>query len=157
VRGGAAQNPSRFLTEMIRQHKNPIRGVTGAKPRLPGNGKAASKEEVSELSREYLEVRNRQMQAKAFVAETMAAERRGELISKNLITKQAAFLFVSLRQRILSLPQTYARRILNLTDVNQAAAILREAAVSVLNEIKDLPQKVTDPHWLEELEADEVK
>jgi hypothetical protein len=25
-------------------------------------------------------------------------------------------------------------------------------AISVLNEIKDLPQKVTDPNWLKELE-----
>jgi hypothetical protein len=110
---------------MIRKHGNPIRGVRGAKPRLPGNGKAASKEEFSELSREYLETRNRQMHAKAFMAETMAAERRGELIAKDLVEKQAAFLLVSLRQKILMIPQSYARSILGLTEVNQASKILR--------------------------------
>jgi hypothetical protein len=48
-------------------HRHPTLGVKGSKPRLPGtrtNGKPASKTEVSRLSREYLEIRNRQMHAK---------------------------------------------------------------------------------------------
>jgi hypothetical protein len=45
---------------MIRKHGNPIRGVRDAKPKLPDNGKPPSKEEFAELSREYLETRNRQ-------------------------------------------------------------------------------------------------
>jgi hypothetical protein len=64
-------------------------------------------------------------------------------------------LLVALRQQILNLPQTYARRILGLTDVGQAAKILREMSIAVLNEIKNLPRQVTDPHWLETLEKDE--
>jgi hypothetical protein len=148
VRSGAARFSSQFQPRMIRKHGNPIRGVKGAKPKLPDNGKA----EVSELSRQYLEVRNRQMHAKTFVAETMAAERRGQLIAKDLVLQQAAYLLVALRQQILNLPQTYARRILGLTDAGQAAKILREMSISVLNEIKNLPQQVTDPNWLEELE-----
>jgi hypothetical protein len=133
---------------MIRKHGNPIRGLKGAKPRLPNNGKA----EVSELSRAYLEVRNRQMHAKAFVAETMAAEKRGQLIAKHLVLQQAAYVLVALRQQILNPPRIYARRILGLTDVGQAAKILREMSIAVLNEIKNLPRQVTDEHWLESLE-----
>jgi hypothetical protein len=34
------------------------------------------------------------------------------LIQKDLVEKQAAFLLVSLRQKILMTPQSYARRIL---------------------------------------------
>jgi hypothetical protein len=41
----------------------------------------------------------------------------------------------------LNFPGTYAQLMLGLTDVNQSGAILREMAISVLNEIKDLPQQ----------------
>ena len=50
-------------------HKHPTPGVPHSKPRLAGsNGKPANKAEVQRLSREYLEIRNRQMAAKAFLA-----------------------------------------------------------------------------------------
>ena len=35
--------------------------------------------------------------------------------------------------------------------------ILREAMLSLLSELKDLPQAVTDPNWLKKLEADDGK
>jgi hypothetical protein len=35
--------------------------------------------------------------------------------------------------------------------------ILREMALSVLSEIKDLPAKVTNPEWLDEIEQDTPK
>lgn len=94
-------------------------------------------------------IRTRRMQNEMFLAKA-----REELILKTLVEKQAAFLIVALRQKILSIPHTYARRILNLTDSKAAAAILKEMAVSVLNEIKDLPQKVVDPQWLDTIEKD---
>jgi hypothetical protein len=34
------------------------------------------------------------------------------------------------------------------------AAKLKEMALSVLNEIKDLPSRVSDPNWLQTLEGD---
>ena len=139
-------------------HRHPTQGVKGAKPRFPDtktNGKS-TRAEVAKLSREYLEIRNRQMHAKAFMAETMAAERRGELIAKSLVEKQAAYLLVALRQKILNLPQTYARRMVGLKDAAQASKLLREMAISVLNEIKDLPSKVVDRDWLEKVEEGDV-
>jgi hypothetical protein len=59
-----------------------------------------------------------------------------------------------MRQRILSLPQTYSRRLLNISDQKEMAAKLKEMALSVLNEIKDLPSRVSDPDWLSKLEED---
>jgi hypothetical protein len=50
---------------------------------------------------------------------------------------------------------SHARKFLGLTDAAQASKILRELAISILNEIKDLPTKVTDPNWLESLEDDD--
>ena len=135
-------------------HPHPIQGLEGSKLRLPGtksNGKPASKAEVQRLSREYLALRNRQMAAKAFLAEISAAVRRNELIEKRLVTAQAQYLFIALRQKILNLPQTYARRLVGLSD-REISEVLKGAAHSILNEIKDLPSKVTDPHWLESLE-----
>ena len=96
-------------------HRHPTQGVKGAKPRFPETDGKTSKSELQKLSRDYLEIRNRQMHAKAFMAETVAAERRGELIAKSLVEKQAAYLLVALRQKILNLPQTYARRMVGLT------------------------------------------
>ena len=92
------------------------------------------------------------MATKAKVAEMVLAERRGELIEKRLVERQAAYLLVALRQAILNTPQTYCRRILGLNDAAEASRVLREMAVSLLNEIKDLPAKVTNPDWLDEID-----
>jgi hypothetical protein len=134
-------------------HRHPTQGIKGAKPRLPKtNGKLPTKAEISRLSKEYLEVRNVQMRAKAFMAETNATARRDELIEKRLVEQQAAYLLVAMRQKILNIPQAWARRMLGLTDAAQASRVLKELAISLLNDLKDLPAKVTDPHWLEKVE-----
>lgn len=44
-----------------------------------------------------------------------------------------------------------------ITDVEQARQILTVAAHQLLAELQDLPEKVTDPNWLKELEADDHK
>jgi hypothetical protein len=130
---------------MLRDH----RGVKGAKPRLK-----PAKEELPRLSRDYLLIRNRQMLTKNLTVEMQLAERRGELIEKRLVEQQAAYLFIAFRQKILALPHTHARKMVGLGDAQQAAKALKELAVSLLNEIRELPAKVTDPNWLDTLEAD---
>ena len=128
---------------MLRDHS----GVKAAKPRLK-----PAKEELPELSREYLEIRNAQMRTKNHTAEMVLAERRGELIEKKLVEHQAAYLLVAMRQAALNIPQAYARRILNIAEPRQAKEILREAMTGLLNTIKDLPNAVTDPDWLAKVE-----
>jgi hypothetical protein len=56
-----------------------------------------------------------------------------------------------LRQVILNVPQTWCRRLLGLNDAAQVQRILREMALSLLGELKDLPAKVTNPDWLDEI------
>ena len=90
------------------------------------------------------------MNTKALTAEMVLAERRGELIEKRLVERQAAYLLVALRQAILNIPQTWCRRLMGLNDAAQTSRILREMAISILGEIKDLPAKVTNPDWLDE-------
>ena len=135
-------------------HGHPTLGVKNAKPRL--SSKPGPR--IGALSEEYLEIRNQQLRAKAFLAEMAAAVRRGELIEKRLVTAQAQYLFVAMRQKILNLPQTYSRRLVGLND-REIAQVLQEAAHSILNELRDLPNTVSDPHWLESLDekAEESK
>lgn len=79
--------------------------MEGSKPRLPGtkgNGNP-SKAEVQKLSREYLRIRNRQLAARAFTAEMLAAKARNELIEKRLVVAQASYLLTAMRQKILNL------------------------------------------------------
>ena len=123
-----------------------LSGVKAAKPRLK-----TAKEELPELSREYLEIRNAQMRTKNHTAEMVLAERRGELIEKSLVERQAAYLLIALRQAILNIPQTWCRRLMGINDAAQVSRILREMAISILGEIKDLPAKVTNPDWLDEI------
>jgi hypothetical protein len=130
---------------MLRDHG----GVKGAKPRLK-----LAKEELPELSREYLTIRNQQMRTKNLTAEMNLAERRGELIEKGLVEHQAAYLMVAMRQKILAIPHAWSRRLTRINDAAEAFKILHEMAISILNEIKDLPAKVTDPRWLQSLEDD---
>ena len=105
---------------------------------------------ISRLSHEYLEFRNQHVEREGVPAEMAAAVRRSELIEKRLVTAQAQYLFVAMRQKILNLPQTYSRRLVGLND-REIAQVLQEAAHSILNEIRDLPNTVSDPHWLEEV------
>jgi hypothetical protein len=104
------------------------------------------------INREYLTTRNRQQLAKAQSAEMALEERRGELISKEIVVRQAAFIFVSLRQAVLNFPSRYAYRILDIADPRQAKEVLAQAAHEFLSELAGFPERVIDPHWIESFE-----
>ena len=95
-------------------------------------------------------MRNRGQRAKA--QQSVLARARGELIEKRLVERQAAFLLVAMRQKILNMPQAYARRLTGLKDVREVKRVLEGAAISILNEIKDLPNAISDPDWLAKVE-----
>jgi hypothetical protein len=126
-------------------HASPTQGVKGVKPRFK-----SAKEELPKLSKEYLEIRNRQMRAKALMAETEGAARRGELLSRRLVELQLGYLLVVLRQRILSVPTAYGPRLVGMADAHAATEVLREAALALLD-LQNMPDKVVDPHWIESL------
>jgi hypothetical protein len=123
-------------------HRHPTKGIKGAKPRLPKtNGKLRTKAEISRLSKEYLEVRNVQMRAKAFIAETNAAARCDELIEKRLVEQQAAYL-----------PSRCVENLEHSANLGQADVGLKDAARasdaerdgnSLLADLKDLPSRLS--------------
>ena len=71
------------------------------------------------------------------------AVRRGELIERAVVLQQASFLLTALRSRCMSAPSAWARRLLNVSDPRAMTDLLRQMMVSVLEEISDLPVKVT--------------
>jgi hypothetical protein len=83
------------------------------------------------------------------------AQQRGELISKDLITRQAQYILICMRESIRGFPTRYARHILGLSDEHQARQILTRTANEFLTELADFPSKITDPNWLKVVETDE--
>ena len=123
--------------------------------RLKGNTSEVTREEISQLSAQYLIRRNRAIDLKNKENELTLAEKRGELIERRLVVKQASYLLTNIRQKLLNL-SSHAHKFIGLTDLNQSKAILREIGLHVLEEVKDLPN-VVNPSWLETLEKDEGK
>ena len=86
--------------------------------------------------------------------EAMAiAERRGELITKKLVEQQAAYLMITFRQKMLGLGASWCRRFVGLKDAHEAKVLIDEMARETLTELAKLPEKVTDPNWLETVEG----
>jgi hypothetical protein len=76
------------------------------------------------------------------------------LISRELVGRQAQYIFICLRQAILNFPMLYARRAVGLADDHQAKAVLTKAAHEFLAELASFPEKAINPDWLRSLEAD---
>jgi hypothetical protein len=84
--------------------EHPTQGMKGVKAtRLK-----SAREELPEYSREYLLQRNEQMKAKNQTAQMLLAKARNELILKDLVTRQASYLLVSLRQKFSAFRTTFA-------------------------------------------------
>ena len=126
--------------------QHPVQGVAQSKPRLAkiaGNGHPTNKAEMQRLSREYLTSRNRQMEAKAYLAEMAAQRRRGELLDKKQIGAEIADVFVAFRAEVLNFPTRYASQMVGLRDEHEAKQILTRAAHEFLTALSGLsPEKV---------------
>ena len=134
-------------------HREPTEEVRERLLRAKGRTSEATREEISKLSAAYLEERNRKLRAQAFLAEAAAKEKAGELLSKDLVIRQAQYIIICLRQAILNFPTRYARHVLGLSDAQQATAVLTKAAHEFLTELSNFPEKIIDPSWLETLDG----
>jgi hypothetical protein len=112
------------------------------------------KAEKAEADRDFVEEKTLQTLRRRQLTEVELAKRRGELIAKDLVIKQACFLLTAMRQRILQIPHSYAPQLPGITDAKVMSDKLRKMSINVLNDIKNLPQQVTDPHWLATLEKE---
>ena len=107
-----------------------------------------------QLDKDALVARTRLVNTREKTARLQLAKAREDLIDKDLVQKQAAFLFVAMRQKMLAAPLTYHRRFLHLTDPHVALHRLQDVFNQVLLELKDMPKKITDPDWMESLDEE---
>ncbi|HEY5813388.1 MAG TPA: hypothetical protein VIT23_12145, partial [Terrimicrobiaceae bacterium] len=109
---------------------------------------------VSELSEAYLGSQKLQTPIPGVFGRSAGQRKAGELISKDLVIRQAQYIFICLRQAILNFPIHYARRVVGIADEHQAKAVLTKAAHEFLTELADFSEKAIDPNWMKTLEAD---
>ena len=120
---------------------------------VPARKQSKSEQEREELDAEWPRKRIAAEGAKQRLHEAKLMTMRGELISRQHVTRQAAFLVISLRQRLLALSAQHARELLNVADEREMAlASRRDRARRARDEIADLPLKVSDPDWMQKLD-----
>lgn len=108
-----------------------------------------------ELDKELIRKKIVNTEARTTGVELDLARIRGELIEKDHAIKQAQFLMIALRQRLLSIPVSYARQLLHKSEIREVHSILQKAIHEALNDCKDLPVKVVDPDWMEKLDEED--
>jgi hypothetical protein len=131
--------------------RHPTQGIRGAKPRLkakiaspakpiPKNGEVSD----AELSRRYLLERNEAMHTKNLNSQMELAIRREQLIERSVVERQASFLFVAMRQKLLNLPRLFRRQFGPRPDCER---FLAEEVNRLLKELRDLPKVAIDSDW----------
>ena len=101
---------------------------------------------------EYVEEKKKQVIERRRECEIRNLRSKRELIPRQLVLKQSAFLVLSLRARLLAIPAQHARELLNIDDERQMAQKLDVIVRSTLETLADLPLKVTDPDWMQRLD-----
>ena len=142
-----------MLAYMIRHSKKKRHRLPPPPP--PGNGKfeilTANKHE---LDKEFVRKKIRQTEVRTMAFEMDLARIREDLIEKDLAMKQLSYLVIAMRQKVLAMPTTYARKFLHKSEIKEVHAILKQIAYELLKELKDLPLKVTDPNWMDKLDEE---
>jgi phage terminase Nu1 subunit (DNA packaging protein) len=105
---------------------------------------------------ELVRAQTRERVAKATLAEMEARKRTGELIDRATAMRQASFLFVTIRQRLLALPAQLARR-LEVPDKHQARMIIDSAIREALTELAELPDVITREQYEDFVEENDEK
>ena len=95
------------------------------------------------------------MRAKAAIAAMELARRRGELLDAKWAKDSLSYLLVVLRQRVMSFSHALPRQLVGKTEFEMGRIIDAEAR-SLLDDLGNMPDKVTNPNWLRELERAEL-
>jgi hypothetical protein len=119
------------------------------------NGAPPPEKTKFQLDKEGVAIRNKFTATREKSARLLLAKAREDLVDKDLILKQATFLYVAMRQKMLSAPLAYYRRFLHLTDPHQVIDRLTAMQHELLRELKDMPKKITDPNWMESLDDED--
>ena len=134
---------------------DPIQGVQGSKPRLrrPKLPRRPETAKTAELGEEYLRKRNKLLDLKYKREAILLARDRDQLVQRELVEHQLAYLMIPLRQKILAISSKIGnhfgdRRVPVREVVDYVRALVHEA----LTEVSNLPLTVSDPNWLRRAE-----
>jgi hypothetical protein len=106
-----------------------------------------------ELGEEYLRKRNALLDLKYKREAMLLARDRDQLIERELVLHQLAYLMIPLRQKILGIPSKLGNRFGNCeVPVREVADFCRTLVHEALTEVSNLPLTVSDPHWLKKAE-----
>ena len=121
--------------------------------RIPSEGEQERQAKRDRLDSQWKQARIDAELARQKVHAAKLLEMKGELISKKHVTRQAAFLVLSLRARLLALSSDLSCKIAESCDADQRViADLIDAGVrDALSEIAEMPLRVSDPRWIETL------
>jgi hypothetical protein len=139
--------------------KQPIAGLKGIKPRLEKPNGKLSREEAQQLDRTYRIHRNQALQLRNHREAMLLAKSRGQLIEKNLVTLQAAYLLTALRARILAEPSSLARRLVDGGFVaeerrTEVQEMIKHDLYGMLRDLANLPSQISDPNWVQKIDGD---
>ena len=134
------------MAEVI--HRYVGRGDAAPAPRE----QSESERERAKLDAEWRRKRIAAESAKQRLHEAKMLAMKGELISKKHVTRQATFLVISLRQRLLAIPAQHARDLLNIDEEWQMALRLETIVRDALETLAEMPLKVSDPDWMQKLD-----
>ena len=139
------------------ERSHPLEGVKGAKKRLPKLPRAPEAIDLQEQSSIYLVERNEMMRLKRMREELLLAKERDQLIEKELAIKQLSYLMISMRQKLLAIAPKVGNRFGREKNfsVREVVEYVERAVHEALNELADLPLKVTDRDWMKRLEEEE--
>jgi hypothetical protein len=101
---------------------------------------------------QFVEEKKLQTIARRRETEIRNARAKRELIPRELVQKQSAFLVLSLRARLLAIPAQHARELLNISDERQMTMHLDSIIRSTLETLAEMPLKVSDPDWMQKLD-----
>ena len=119
--------------------------------KVRGDGQSAKEKLDAEWRRKRIDAES----ARQRLHEAKLLAMKGELIPRQLVQRQASFLVLSLRARLLALSPMHARELAAITDERELQLRLDAIVRSALDEIAEMPLKVTDPNWMQKLDGNE--
>ena len=120
--------------------------------RIPSEGEQERQAKRDRLDAEWKQKRIDAESARQRLHEAKMLAMKGELISRKHVVKQSAFLVLSLRARLLALSAELSREFAQETDERASEEKLSSRLRSALDEIAEMPLRVTDERWLEKLD-----
>jgi hypothetical protein len=133
-----------------------IHRYVGRDGAVPERKQSKSEQEREKLDAAWKQARIDAELARQKVHAAKLPEMKGELISRRHVQKQAAFLVLSLLARLLALSGQHAGALLNVSDEREMSRRLDALIRVALDEMAELPLKVSDPDWMMRLD-DEVE